>query len=134
MKRLASFVLVLALAGSGCATALPAGTYTAPVLAQYNATPLQQSILALSQTAVAMNAATGPTHLKDADTALVRDFALSSSAAIDAYVAGNGTLVTVRTGFDILLRGLSADAKDVTLKASLASLQVLVDGIAQGAL
>jgi hypothetical protein len=133
-KTIPAVLLGLALGGAvagtpACATAPPAGTYTAPVQRQYDVTPLQQAILALSQTAVAMNAASGPTHLKDADTVLVRDFALSASHAVDRYAAGDGTLRAVVDGFHQLVTRLSVDAKNATLTSALASLQVLVDQI-----
>lgn len=119
------------LSAGGCASNQPpAGTYTQPVLNQYNATPLKQAILALSQTAITMNAATGATHLSDANTMLVRDFALQASASIDAWVAGSSsTLSTVVSGFTTLTTQLSQDVKNTTLKADLSAVAALLTAL-----
>jgi hypothetical protein len=79
-------------AAPGCAalSAPPAGTYSTAGLKAFNADQLLKDITALSETAVNLNATTGPLHLKDRDTALVRDFALSAGAGLVAYGNGSG--------------------------------------------
>lgn len=96
----------------GCAaTQPPAGTYSATGLKAFNADQLLKDIEALSETARNLNAATGQLHLKDVDTALVRDFALSAGAGLQAYANGNGTLAVVVTAYHELSAKLSTEAK-----------------------
>lgn len=95
----------------GCAaTRPPAGTYTTAGLKAFDADQAIKDITALSQTAINLNAASGQLHLKDRDTALIRDFALSAGAGLVAYGKGQGTLDVVVTAFDELSRKLSTEA------------------------
>ena len=124
-----SIVLVLALAANYCAPKPPPNLYDTQTKKQYDVLPVKKAILALSQTAIALNKNTGPTHLKDADTILVRDFALQASASLDDYVAGKSTLSNVVSSFRKLLAQLSADVKSAGLKADLDVVGALVDQI-----
>jgi hypothetical protein len=94
----------------GCASAPPAGTYSTVGLKAFNADALLKDVTALSETAINLNATSGPLHLKDRDTAIVRDFALSAGAGLVAYADGKGSLAVVVAAFDELTRKLSAEA------------------------
>lgn len=105
----------------------PAGTPERPA---FDAHQLLQDIIALSQTAINLNAQQPPLHLSDADTAAVRDFALSASPALQAYGQGASTLTVVVQGFQTLVSKLSADAKvNSTLAKVLAVVQAGVNAI-----
>lgn len=95
---------------SCAATRPPAGTYSTAGLKAFDADQLLKDITALSETAVNLNATSGPLHLKDRDTALVRDFALSAGAGLVSYGNGSGSLAIVVSAFDDLSRSLSAEA------------------------
>lgn len=106
------FACVLAGAGlPACASAPPAGTYSDTGLKTFNADQVLKNVQALSETAINLNAQTGPLHLSDRDTALVRDFALSAGAGLQSYANGSGTLVIVSKAYHELIARLSVDAK-----------------------
>ncbi len=106
MKTLA-LILCLSLAPA-CASAPP--SYSDAGKKAFNADQLFKDIQALSETAINLNAATGKEHLKDRDTALVRDFALSAGAGLQSYANGNGTLAIVVQAYHQLMANLSAEA------------------------
>jgi hypothetical protein len=93
-----------------CASVPPAGTYSTAGLKAFNADQLLKDVTALSETAIRLNATSGPLHVKDRDTAIVRDFALSAGAGLVAYADGKGSLAVVVSAFDELTRKLSAEA------------------------
>lgn len=100
-----------AFSAPGCAaTRPPAGTYSTAGLKAFDADETIKAITALSQTAINMNAATGKEHLKDVDTALIRDFALSAGAGLRSYGDGSGSLAVVVSAFEELSRRLSTEA------------------------
>lgn len=109
-------ILVFVMAGAAaftmpnCASAPPAGTYSTAGLKAFNADQLLKDVTALSETAINLNATTGSLHLKDRDTAIVRDFALSAGAGLVAYADGKGSLAVIVSAFDELTRKLSAEA------------------------
>lgn len=112
-----SAVLLACVLGAGAfslpacaATQPPAGTYSDVGLKAFNADQLLKDVQALSETAINLNAMQGKEHLKDRDTALVRDFALSAGAGLLAYGNGQGSLGVVVAAFDELSRKLSAEA------------------------
>lgn len=116
-SKVSAILLACVLAGAvsfstpGCAaTRPPAGTFSSAGLKAFDADQLLKDITALSQTAVNLNATQGQLHLKDRDTAFVRDFALSAGAGLVAYGKGQGTLDVVVAAFDELSRKLSAEA------------------------
>lgn len=119
-KPLAVFLLAAAIGAAAVLPACalhkqpPAGTYSAAGTKAFNADNLLRDLIAVSQTAINMNAQTGKTHLSDADTALVRDFALSAGAALNAYGTGGSTLVQVRDAYFALMRNLSVDGSTHT--------------------
>jgi hypothetical protein len=107
-------VAVLAVAGlQACAVHQqpPAGTYSPAGTRAFNADQLLRDLQAVSQTAINLNAQTGKLHLSDADTALVRDFALSAGAALASYGTGGSTLAQIRDAYFALMRNLSVDGK-----------------------
>lgn len=88
----------------------PPGTYTEAGLKAFDADQLLKDLTALSSTAINLNAEKGKLHLKDRDTALIRDFTLSAGAGLVAYGQGQGTLAVVVTAFRELTAKLSAEA------------------------
>lgn len=111
MVMIAALLGLAALTMTGCAaTRPPAGTYSAAAVKAFDAGQAIKDITALSETAINLNAASGQLHLKDRDTAFVRDFALSAGAGLVAYGQGSGSLAVVVTAFDELSRKLSAEA------------------------
>jgi hypothetical protein len=116
VKAGAVLLLACVLAGAAaftmpsCASAPPAGTYSTAGRKAFNADQLLKDVTALSETAVNLNATSGPRHLQDRDTAIVRDFALSAGAGLVAYADGKGSLGVIVSAFDELTRKLSAEA------------------------
>lgn len=104
-----------------CAPKLPpAGVYNQSETRIYQTEDAEQAVIRLSQSAVALNATTGPTHLSDTDTAYVRDFALAFDQWRASYANGDSTLAQAQTAFDTLNSRLSVDAKSAALRAVLA--------------
>lgn len=102
-SRFTAFFLALTLAaGVAGATACsihrqpPPGTYTDAGLKAYNGDQFLKDLLALSQTAINLNAAAGAEHLSDANTRLVRDFSLSAAAEATAYAQGKSAAAQIR--------------------------------------
>lgn len=117
MKTIRFFLLACVLIGAAslsmpacAATQPPSGTYSAAGMKAFNADETMKAITALSQTAINLNAAVGKEHLKDVDTALIRDFALSAGAGLIAYGNGSGSLTVVVSAFRELSAKLSAEA------------------------
>jgi len=119
-------VVLLACVLGGAAFTLPACASAPPSYSDagrkaFNADELMKDITALSQVAKNLNATSGKLHLKDSDTALVRDFALSAGAGLLAYGQGQGTLAVVVTAYQQLAAHLSTEAKvNPSFKAALA--------------
>lgn len=113
-----------------CASAPPAGTYTATGMKAFNADQLLKDITALSETAIKLNATTGKLHLKDSDTALIRDFALSAGAGLQSYANGSGTLAVIVSAYHELAVKLSTEAQiNEPLRQVLALIAGAVDNI-----
>jgi hypothetical protein len=94
----------------------------------YNTEQAEQAVIALSQTAINLNTGTSK-KLSDADTRIVRDFALAFDGWRMSYAAGNSTVAQITTAFTVLNSTLSTDATSTTLKAALLVIQTALTAI-----
>ena len=129
--RLRNSVLALAIAASSCAANPPPNLYTTQQTRIYQTENAEQAVIALSQMAVSLNASTGPTHLSDANTRLVRDFALAFDAWRTGYSNGTATVQQILATYTQLNTALQTDASSAGLKAILATVQVALNAIPQ---
>ncbi len=129
MKKIILIVMLLC-AGTvftaGCASAPPVGLYTVDQTKIYNTENAEQTVIALSQTAINLN---GQGHLSDADTRLVRDFALTFDTWRVSYASGSSIVAQAQSSFTVLTNSLSTDATSNTLKASLALVLAAINAI-----
>jgi hypothetical protein len=105
----------------------PAGTYSDAGLKAFNADAFIVDLTALSQVAVNLNATAGGEHLSDANTRMVRDFALAAGKATDNYGRGTGTLANIKDTYTTLLTDLPADVR-INPKLA-AALQLIANGL-----
>lgn len=116
----------------GCATAPPAGTYSAQGTKAYNSVQMLKDLTALSETAKNLNATSGKLHLKDLDTRYVLDFVASAGSAIQSYGQNGSNLAVVSRGFSALVQSLSTDAKqNANLSKALAIVAAFVNTLPQ---
>ena len=76
----------------------PPNLYTVNQQRIYNTETTEQAVIAASQTVIALNANHNPNGvpvLSDADTRLVRDFALAFDAWRTSYATGGATLAQI---------------------------------------
>ena len=125
MKKYIWLALVLSLfaivpSTSGCAPTPPPGTYTDLGLRNQKADVVLNDLLAVSKTAINLNATAGKLHLSDVDTRAVRDAALTVGAAVKSYAAGANTLQAASDALVVLNNKFSQEARvNPTLRATL---------------
>jgi hypothetical protein len=99
----------------------PAGTYSPVGTKAFQADAAITDLSAVSQTAINLNAQTGPLHLSDANTRIVRDLILTTAAALSSYGQGATTAGTVQAAWSTGLKSLGAEVTaNPTLQTALA--------------
>ncbi len=118
---------------SACGPKLPP-SYSQQAQRASNAHQLLQETQALSVTAINLNALPGGStgRLSDADTRIVRDFALAVADAVPGYVA-SGTPNAIGAAVGSLTQRLSSEAAvSPQIKAALAVIRATVAAITGG--
>jgi len=128
VPRLSAVLLIAALSGY-CAANPPPNLYTQQQTRIYQTENVEQTVIALSQSAIALNATTGPTKLSDASTRLVRDFALAFDTWRGQYASGAATFVQIRAVFSQLKQALAQDVNSANLNAALAAVDAALTAI-----